>query len=313
MPRPTSSAPSRLAKVAARQHGLFTRGQARWCGYTDHQVDRRLATGSFVALRPGVLGVAGAPATWEQSVMSAVLAAGEGAMASGATALRVWEVSPRPSHSTIHVLTPSEAKRARRPGITGHRTTIITTEDVRRRHGISVVSPARALVDCAGELGVDGLGAALDDALRRRLLTLEAMRATTARLMAPGRPHRRVTAEVLARRLPGYDPGDSDLEVEALTRIRRAGLPIPVQQHPVVVRGRRLHLDLAYPELEVAIELDGWEWHRHRTAFDRDRHRTSWLAADGWAVLVTTSETIDDLVPQLQALIPRRVEHLRAG
>ncbi len=301
----------RLARLTARQHGLFTRTQARECGLTDRQVDRRLRNGLYVPHRTGVLLVAGVPPSWEQSVQGAVLACGPEAMAAGPTAARVWDLSPRPSPQGIHVLTPTSAGRARRPGIVARRSSILVPADRSQRHGIDVTSPARTLADCARDLAADEVAAALDNGLRRNLLTLEAMRSTAARLMTPGRP-RTTLARVLALRLPGYDPGDSDLEVDALARIRRAGLPPPAQQHPVVVEGRTLHIDLAYPDLMIGIELDGWEWHRHRVSFDRDRRRLSWLAAGGWATLVPTSETIDDLVPQLRQLIPRR-QALLAG
>jgi len=53
-------------------------------------------------------------------------------------------------------------------------------------------------------------------------------------------------------------------------------------------------LDLAYPELMIAIELDGWSVHRWRTAFDRDRSRKNRLEVHGWMVLQFTSKMPDD-------------------
>jgi len=38
-----------------------------------------------------------------------------------------------------------------------------------------------------------------------------------------------------------------------------AGPPRPVSQHPVVTAGRSFRLDLAYPELMLAIEYNGRE------------------------------------------------------
>ena len=78
-----------------------------------------------------------------------------------------------------------------------------------------------------------------------------------------------------------------------LRAIVGAGLPEPVQQHPVSVGGRQYRIDLAYPEHKVAIEIDGWEYHRSRSAFDDDRTRANDLVVAGWHVLRFTSGTTD--------------------
>lgn len=299
-----------VARLAAQQHGLFTRQQARDCGLTDRQIDGRLRSGQYLVHRRGVFVIAGVPPTWEQAVQSAVLASVAGSMAGGPTAAHVWAMKHRPPEQGIHILSPSDSGRARRAGIVPMRSTLLVPADRGRTKGIEVSSPARTLADCSGLMERDQLASAVDDALRRDLITVESLRATAARLMTPGRPRTNL-AHVISLRLPGYDPGDSDLEVAALARLRRAGFAVPAQQHPVLVEGRRLHIDLAYPDLMIGIELDGWEWHRHRTSFDRDRRRLSWLTAAGWAMLVPTSQTLGDLVPQLRMLVPRQQAVLR--
>jgi very-short-patch-repair endonuclease len=99
-----------------------------------------------------------------------------------------------------------------------------------------------------------------------------------------------VLAAVLAA---GYEPGDSDLEMRFVRAIVAGGLPEPVQQHRVTVGRRRYRIDLAYPELMIAVEIDGWEHHRTRTAFDHDRARANDLVVAGWQVLRFTSSMTD--------------------
>jgi very-short-patch-repair endonuclease len=99
--------------------------------------------------------------------------------------------------------------------------------------------------------------------------------------------------ELLADRLPGYDPGDSDLETRVLRALVAAGLAVPVQQHRVRLGKRTFRVDLAYPVLKLAIELDGWEFHCSRSAFDDDRTRANALVAAGWTVLRFTSRSTD--------------------
>ena len=98
---------------------------------------------------------------------------------------------------------------------------------------------------------------------------------------------------LLGERLPGYDPGDSDLETRVLRLLVASGFLPPVQQHRLRLGSRTIRIDLAYPEDRLAIELDGWDHHRTRTAFDDDRARANLLVASGWSVVRFTSRSSD--------------------
>ena len=62
------------------------------------------------------------------------------------------------------------------------------------------------------------------------------------------------------------------------------GLPAPAVQHPVVARGMRYHLDLAYPHALPAIEYDGAD-HRRQARARRDLLREAALTELGWKIL----------------------------
>jgi very-short-patch-repair endonuclease len=49
--------------------------------------------------------------------------------------------------------------------------------------------------------------------------------------------------------------------------------------------GKQAFIDLAYPHLRIAIELDGWATHGVRSAFESDRIRANDLVLMGWTVL----------------------------
>lgn len=78
------------------------------------------------------------------------------------------------------------------------------------------------------------------------------------------------------------------------SRVRMAivlgGLPSPVAQHPVSIDGRRYRLDLAYPELRLAIEYDGRE-HRGQLRAHADLLREADLTRLGWTVLRFDTDT----------------------
>ena len=73
---------------------------------------------------------------------------------------------------------------------------------------------------------------------------------------------------------------------EAVHVARRRRLPALALQHEVWDAGRFVgEVDAAYPELKLAIEVDGFEHHSTPEAFQRDRTRQNGLVALGWTVL----------------------------
>jgi very-short-patch-repair endonuclease len=112
-----------------------------------------------------------------------------------------------------------------------------------------------------------------------------------------------VCCDVVSR---GTTP-DSGLEMRFARAIVGGGLPEPVQQHRVAVGDRRYCIDLAYPDLKIAIEVDGWEYHSSRSAFDDDRSRANDLVVAGWQVLRFTSSMTDaEAVTTVSAALSRK-------
>ena len=94
---------------------------------------------------------------------------------------------------------------------------------------------------------------------------------------------------------------ESDLETEMLQLIRRFGLPEPVRQHEVVVASRRFRIDLAYPELKIAIEVDGYEPHFGAHATDHDATRDGLLQLENWLTQHFTRRHIRHEAPESAA------------
>lgn len=294
-----------LRTLALAQHGLATRRQILDLGGTDALIARRIASGQWTRARRGVIVIGAAAASWEQRVMAACLAGGDGALASHRTAGRHWGIVERSGR--IQLLAGDERVLAL-DQVQAHRTLILPPVDRTVHRGIPITSVARTLVDLAAGQDQVVVGRWLDDAMRRLLLDPRELRSCIARLAGPGRPRPTSLVDALAERWAGYDPGDSALEARTLLALSRAGLPAPVQQH--VVRrpdGRTAYIDLAYPEQLVAIELDGYEHHRTRTAFDQDRARANDLTLLGWHVYrFTWTMSDDDIVATVaRALGPR--------
>ena len=151
-----------ISDLAADQHGVFTRRQARSAGFDRNAIARRVANGTWVALNSHVLRVRGAPMTDRLAVMATVLSAGPGAVSSGTTALALHGLRG-------FRLLPPRAVVARRPpawvfpGVSEtfrlephHRTTI---------DRIPTATPARALFDLAANVSPMRLARAVDTVL----------------------------------------------------------------------------------------------------------------------------------------------------
>ncbi len=287
---------SRVLSIGEGQHGVITSGQLRAIGISSKQIHRLIAEGWLVRARPGVFIVGGGPRTWHQAVMAAVLGAGSEAVASHSTAAVLWGLPGVERGSTE--LSTSRPDRKRLEGTQAHRTLAFLDCEHTTRERIPVTTVARTIVDLSGRCSVAELGRMTDHGLRTGSLHLVDLRKCVAGLRpAPGR-HPNKIHRVLRRRLRGYEPGDSDLEMRFVRALVAARLPEPVQQHSATLGSRRCRIDLAYPECKVAIEIDGWAHHRTRTAFDEDRARANDLVVAGWHVLRFTSTMTNEQAVQ---------------
>ena len=240
--------------------------------------------------------IAGAPQSWHQVLLASVLAHGCDSWATHATATHLWALKGFDQPDALELVAADLKNRVRIDGVRGRRSGALFDSDLTVRQRIPTVTAGRALIDVSSRLTTDRLGRVLDDAIRRKLTDLEEFRRCAQRLLpAPGRSMSKVHA-VLGARIPGYDPGDSDLETRALRALTAAGLPPPKQQHRMVLRGKKVRIDLAYPELKIAIELDSWKYHGgdNYTAFTDDRARKNDLIALGWAAPSFTESMTDE-------------------
>jgi hypothetical protein len=278
-------------EIAREQYGVITRAQALAAGITPDEIRRRTMSGRWRRIWVGVFALAGTPSTWEQRAMGAALAAGPGAVTSHLTAAvlhRFPDVVPG-----VVELTVPPGRQPRFPGIRVHRPAQLPEFERRVIGRIPVTSYARTLADCSGRLSLGQLARALDTGLVRHDVTLWSVAPTLSALRpAPGR-HPSKLWTLLGERGSETALAESRPEARVVRTLLDAGLPSPVQQHWVRIGSDRFRLDLAYPELKVAIEYDGWDAHRSRFAFDRDRRRDRLLQLAGWTVLRFTSQTPD--------------------
>jgi len=162
--------------------------------------------------------------------------------------------------------------------------------------GLRCTVPALTALDLCPLLGGD----ALDAALRSRMTTLEDLHDTLART-----PNRSGNAQ---RRLLLADSRDepwSYAERQAHRLFRAEGITGWVANYPLPLLGVVYYLDLAFPEIKLALEIDGWAYHSSAMAFERDRWRPNDIVLAGWRVLRFTPKMLDEQ-PQVVVAMVRR-------
>jgi very-short-patch-repair endonuclease len=106
-----------------------------------------------------------------------------------------------------------------------------------------------------------------------------------------GRWGNRRLAQLLRESVPG---AEAESERRAQQLLRRAGIQGWEGNFPIVLAGNRFRIDIAFPELKIAIEIDGWAFHRTKKRRDRDNRKRNLLARTGWTVLTFSWEDIVD-------------------
>lgn len=275
-----------IGTLAARQHGVVSRGQLLDAGLTKRVVHGCLRSGRLLRLHPGVYAVGHAQLRREGRWLAAVLAVGSGAVLSHRSAAVLHGI--RESDGAVDVTT---TRRVRTRGVVVHRTTVLESCDVTTRSRIPVTTVARTLVDLAALLPADRLAKTIREADRAGRLGATALRDASrcveARRDAGAKALRAAIAEHerLATSLTL-----SELEDRFLALVDAESLPRPLTNHRI----RGMRVDAAWPHERVVAELDGWAYHHDRGAFQADRARDVALARAGWTVARFTHADVVD-------------------
>ncbi len=88
------------------------------------------------------------------------------------------------------------------------------------------------------------------------------------------------------------DLPESPMESRTRFRVIEARLPAAEIQYRVLVGGRLVRLDLAWPSHRVGLEFDGEDFHTGDGTLRRDRARHNALTRAGWTMLYATATDI---------------------
>jgi very-short-patch-repair endonuclease len=276
------SVDSLIARLARQQHGAVSRRQLLATGLTREQIARRCRSGRLTQLHQGVYLVGVVPGQHTHA-MAALLACERGAVLSHRSAAALWNLLPYPATAPVWITIPPE-RQIDRPRIKTVRADL-EPSDLRRRLGIPLTSPPRTILDLATQLPIDELEQLVAEANYRRLARDQELREQVER-----NDRRRGVARLRqVLDLPGGPKRTrSPAERALLSLLRRAG--IEGFETNALVLG--YEVDFLWRELDFAVEVDGWDAHSGRVAFERDRLKVARLGAGGVQVMPVTGRQI---------------------
>jgi predicted transcriptional regulator of viral defense system len=284
----------RIVTLAAGQHGVVSRGQLLDARIAPSTIEVRVRTGELVRLHRGVYAVGHAHLRPNGYRLAAVLAVGDQAVLSHRDAAALHGI--RDGDGTrIDVSTPAERRSTE--WIRIHNRRALDARDVTTVEGIRVTTVARTLVDLAEMLVHRQLTKALSEAERQRTLDVNGIEEAIGRLRGRrGSSVAKVRAALAELAAHGTQLTGSPLEDRLLPLLDAHDLPRPATN--AYVEG--YEGDAVWPAGRLIVELDGWDAHKTRRAFQRDRTKANALTLAGWTVLRFTH---DDLVRRPEVVV----------
>jgi Protein of unknown function (DUF559) len=217
--------------------------------------------------------------------LGAVLACGDRAALSHRSAADVWGI--RPNSTSVEVTVPN--KRPGPPGVTVHRTRMLEARDFTVLDGIPVTSLARTLLDLSAVVQPQELMSAIDRAERLRIFDL------TAVVDVLERANGRRGARALRRAVAAYEPSMQKSELERRFKALLGTAPdLPSPLFNALIDGETgtREVDAFWPERGLAVQLDGFDFHRTRRDRERDADSDADLELAGHRVMRFTWDDV---------------------
>jgi very-short-patch-repair endonuclease len=274
-----------MAELATHQHGVVALSQLLTLGFGVRAVERRVRDGRLDQLHRNVYSVGHRRLSQRSYWWGAVLAYGGWSLLSHRSAAALWGLSRQRAGAIDVTAAMGRQGPSRRDGIWIHRARL-HPEDRTSHDDIPVTTVARTLFDYAEVVDFQRLEYAWEEADRLKLLRLREVEHVCER--GYGRralkPIRRLLAEARA-----VARTRSPLEDRFQGFCRHFDLP----PHSTNVDVLGKEVDVLWSAAKLIVELDSWEFHSHRAAFQRDRARDTRLLVAGYRTIRVTHDRLD--------------------
>lgn len=280
-----------IGALAERQHGVVARRQLAALGLGRGAIDARVHIGHLRVLHRGVYAIGHGPLSLQGRWLAAVLACDDQAVLSHRSAAYLWGLAGRPRRGQVDVTSPQGSRGP--AGIRLHRSKLTSDERVVEAR-IPVTTVVRTLLDLAEVLDEDGLRHAFEEADRLKLLRMPALEQVCARA---GKRKGLVALRRLidAGREPVFTRSPLENRFAEFHREHLADLPAPLTNISILDH----EVDAYWPAHRLVVEMDSWEFHAHRAAFEHDRARDAAMQAAGYRVIRLTHRQLKTEAPRI--------------
>ncbi len=271
----------------------MTLKQACAAGLSKHAVNRRVLSGKWRRCSRGVYFADDRPFTDAARIRAGVWAYGDHAVGSGLTAAW-WHGLTQYVPDLVEVTLPRNASGRRRPESVVRRRDLAPDDIVERRGLLVTAVPltvVEAAVRCRGGMKI------MDWALQHDVQLSELWRAHMRNKGRYGSSAARI-------RLQAADDGArSEAERRLVRLLRKVGITGWYTNYPV----GGYKVDVGFPDVKVAIEVDGLAYHSEPDDFHGDRVRQNNIMLMGWQVLrftwIDLMEYPDRVIASIRAAI----------
>jgi hypothetical protein len=290
-----------VRELMRRQLGNVSRRQLLALGMGNGAIRYRLRTKALATRSDGVYCQTPARRDPPALIAAAVLAGGPHALASHTSAAYLWGFITEWEQPPEITLTQGD----RRPRhILTHHCQSLSRSDRSLQHGVTVTSRARTVLDLAPSLPADKLTRLVNDARRNHHLSLDALSDVLDR--NPYHPGTKLLRPFVE---DPSNPTDSEFEDMFRAFIAKYELPTPL----INIDRKAGRADAFFPDHNLIVELDGWEFHRDRQAFEDDRERDAENLRVGVATMRITRDRFDKTPDREAARLTEILDRLARG
>jgi hypothetical protein len=296
-----------VTRLAQPTSGAF-RGRAAVAeGVSRKQIQTLRAHGAVERVFPDTYRLTGAPRSHDQMLWAALLWAGDDAAAAARSAGTVYRLEG--VRAMVPAIAVPERMRRRAAGVEVLRYRDRRALMIRHVNGIPVTGVEATLLALARRLDGVALEIACEDARRRRLTSVAALRAYLDRYARSGR-HGVTSVRNLLDQFDPQHPSRSTLEVRTRRLLAAHGITDFVREFPLRWHGRTYRFDFAFPATRTILETNGRRWHDDAVDYEHDHEKWSVPGRHGYRLVLATWDKVArrpvDLVDELVATMAAR-------
>jgi hypothetical protein len=273
-----------VLRLLGAQWGIATAAQLGALGLSRWTLKRRVDAGVLVPVLPGVYRSADHSPTFRSRAMAVQLHTAPDGVLSSASAAHLYGLRGMPTGSVY--VTVTRRTRTALPGwVRKTCTSWLEDIDVTTVDGFRLLRPVRMLLTLAELFNDFRFERAAEDAWHLELVRPADAAEFLARYRRRGRRGIARFDRWLDKTSERRRPSQSGFELEVLGAIRQVGLPEPSRQYPLTLaNGELIHLDLAWPDAQLAVEPGHSWWHGGDLGQRADQARDRACNAVGWDV-----------------------------